>query len=128
MLSRLRHRPIIGGDDQQHQVDASRARYHVVDKTLVTGHIHKAERANSCHGAIREAEIDRDAARLFLGQPIGVDTGQRAHQRSLAVIDVAGGADNHTSGWSAGAGEQKRVRREPPPARLVDQYVEREGR
>ena len=98
VLSRLRHRPVIGGDDQQHEVDASGARYHVVDEALVTGHIHKAERADSCHGAIREAEIDRDAARFFLGQPIGIDTGQRTHQRRLAVIDVAGGADYHMSG------------------------------
>jgi len=67
MLTRLWHRPIVGGNDQQRQVDASCARYHVVDETLVAGHIHKAECADSCHGAIREAEIDRDAARLSSG-------------------------------------------------------------
>ena len=28
-------------------------------------------------------------------QAVGIDAGQRAHQRGLAVIDVAGGADDH---------------------------------
>ena len=82
MLPRLRHGPITGGNDQQHEVDSGRARYHIVDETLVAGQIHTAERADSCRGAIREAEIDRDAG-LFLGQPIGVDTGQREHQAVL---------------------------------------------
>ena len=44
---------------------------------------------------IGEAEVDRDAARLLLLQAVGVDAGQRAHQRGLAVVDVAGGADDH---------------------------------
>ena len=64
--SRLRHRPIIGGDDQQREVYASCARYHVVDETLGTGDINKAERADSCHETIGEAQIDHDTARLFL--------------------------------------------------------------
>jgi len=48
------------------KVYASWARYHVVDETLVTGDINKAERADSCHEAIGEAQIDHDTARLFL--------------------------------------------------------------
>ena len=44
---------------------------------------------------IGKAEIDRDAARFLLLQAIGIDAGQRAHQRGLAVIDMAGGADDH---------------------------------
>ncbi len=36
-----------------------------------------------------EAEIDCDAAHLFLRQAIGVDPSERFDQRSLAVIDVA---------------------------------------
>ena len=45
----------------------------------------------------REAEIDGDAAPLFFGQAIGVDAGERLYERSLAVIDVAGGADDHAA-------------------------------
>ena len=36
----------------------------------------------------REAEIDRDAARLLLFQAIRIGPGQRAHERALAVIDM----------------------------------------
>jgi hypothetical protein len=43
---------------------------------------------------VREAEIDRDAALALLLQPIGVDAGQRLDERRLAVVDVAGGADD----------------------------------
>src|SRR4029453_6491214 len=45
----------------------------------------------------REPEIDRDAARLLLGQPVGVGPGEGFHQRRLAVIDVARGADDDVS-------------------------------
>ena len=41
-----------------------------------------------------EPEIDRDAARLLFLQPIGIDPGQRAHQRALAVVDVPRRADD----------------------------------
>jgi hypothetical protein len=41
-----------------------------------------------------EAEIDRDAARLFLRQPVGVDSGERFDQGGLAVINVTGGREN----------------------------------
>ena len=43
---------------------------------------------------VSEAEIDGDAAALFFFQAIGVDAGERAHQRGLAVIDVPGRADD----------------------------------
>ena len=41
----------------------------------------------------RVAERDRDPARLLLRQPVGVDARQRPHERRLAVVDVAGGAE-----------------------------------
>ena len=44
---------------------------------------------------IGEAEIDGDAARFFLLQPVAIDAGQGFDQRGLAVIDMAGGADDH---------------------------------
>ena len=42
---------------------------------------------------LRVAELDRDPARALLRQAVGVDAGQRADQRGLAVVDVAGGAE-----------------------------------
>ena len=46
---------------------------------------------------VGEAEIDGDAARLLLLQAVGIDAGQRLHQRRLAVVDMARGADDHGS-------------------------------
>ena len=41
----------------------------------------------------RVAELDRDAALALLGQPVGVDAGERADEHGLAVVDVAGGPE-----------------------------------
>ena len=41
-----------------------------------------------------EAEVDGDAAALLLFEAVGVDAGEGLDQRGLAVIDVAGGADD----------------------------------
>ena len=107
MLARLRHHAVVGGDDQQHEIDAGRAGQHVVHEFLVARHVDEAE-----HGAVRrrqigEAEIDGDAARLLLLQPVGIDAGQRPHQRGLAVIDMAGGADDHGAGSGRGAAARR---------------------
>jgi hypothetical protein len=40
-------------------------------------------------------EFDGNAAPLFFRQAVGVDARQRAHQRRLAVVDVACSADDH---------------------------------
>jgi hypothetical protein len=44
-----------------------------------------------------EAEIDRDPARFFFGQPIGVDTSKCFDKRGLPVIDMAGGREDDVS-------------------------------
>ena len=41
-----------------------------------------------------KAEIDGDAAALFFFQTVGINAGQGFDQRGLAVVDVAGGADD----------------------------------
>jgi hypothetical protein len=43
---------------------------------------------------VRESEVNRNAAALFFFQAIGIDAGECFDQRGLAVIDVAGGADD----------------------------------
>ncbi len=95
MLDGLRHYSVIGGDHQKHEIDAGRAGEHVVDEALVTGHVDKAE-----HRAVRQqmigiAEIDGDAAPLLLGKPVGIDAGQGFDEGGLAVVDMAGGTDDH---------------------------------
>ena len=95
MLARLRHDAVVGGDHQQHEIDAGRAGQHVVHELLVPRHVDEAEHRAVRRRQVGEAEIDRDAARLLLLQAVGIDAGERAHQRGLAVVDVAGGADDH---------------------------------
>src|SRR5207253_3414038 len=47
---------------------------------------------------IGEADVDRDAAGLLFGQPVRVDAGQRAYERRLAVVDMAGRPDDDVRG------------------------------
>ncbi len=42
----------------------------------------------------REAQLDGDAALFLLLQAVRVRPGEGLHQRGLAVVDVAGGADD----------------------------------
>ena len=44
---------------------------------------------------VRVAEFDRNAARLFFLQPIGIDARQRAHERRLTVVDMPRRSDDH---------------------------------
>ena len=95
MFARLRHRPVVGGDHQQDEVDAGHAGEHVVDQFFVPRHVDEAEHRAIGKGGVGVAEVEGDAAGLFLGQPIGIHAGERLHQRGLAVVDVACGADQH---------------------------------
>ena len=62
---------------------------------LVSPLVHHASGADPVEAERREAEIDRDATALLPRQAIRVDAGERAHERGLAVIDVARRAENH---------------------------------
>ena len=95
VLASLQHDPVVGGDHQQCEVDAGGAGDHGAHEALVAGHVNEADRAAALQGHVREAEIDGDPARHLLLETIGIDASQRAHQRGLAVIDMAGGADDH---------------------------------
>jgi hypothetical protein len=53
------------------------------------GHVDQAHLQAVAERPRREAQLDGDPAPLLFGQPIGVDAGQRAHERRLAVIDMA---------------------------------------
>ena len=98
VLARLRHHALVGGDDEQHRSMPVAPATIVLHEALVAGHVDDAEPARPI-GQVerREAELDGDAARLLLRQPVGVDAGERPHQRRLAVVDVAGGADDQTA-------------------------------
>jgi hypothetical protein len=107
MLAGLRHDTVVGGDDQKHEIDATGSGQHVVHELLVAWHIDKAEHLAVRRWQIGKAEIDSDAAGLFFLEAIGVDAGERPHQRGLAVIDVTGGADNHRAGSGKGVAARR---------------------
>ena len=98
VFASLRLDPFIGGDDQQHQVDAAHARQHVAHKALVAGDIDEAQANSAAIGGgefeVGKADVDGDAAPLFFFEAVGIDAGQGFHQRRLAVIDMSGGADD----------------------------------
>jgi hypothetical protein len=95
MLARLRHRPVVGGDDQQDEIDADGAGEHVVHEALMAGHVDEAQGLAALDRPIGEADVDGDAARLLFGQTVGVDSRERPHQRRLRMIDVASRTDDH---------------------------------
>ena len=99
VLLGLRHPAVVRRDDEQRHVHRADARNHVLDEILVPRHIDDAERRcpwrrRPGQREVREAEVDGDAARLFLRQPVGIGAGQGADERALAVIDVPGGGDD----------------------------------
>ena len=89
VLARLRHHRLVRRHHQQHGVDAVGTGQHVADEALVAGHVHERGHDVPCELDVGEAEVDRDPAGLLFREPIGVGAGERAHQRALAVVDVA---------------------------------------
>ena len=95
MFARLRHHAVVGRDDEQGEVDAAGTGRHRVNKTFMPGDIDDAEHIPIGERRVGISEFDRDAACLLFLESIGVDAGQCAHQRGLAVIDMACGSDDH---------------------------------
>ncbi len=88
VFPRLRHHRFVGRDDQQDQVDAAHACQHVLDEALVARHVDEGE-VPIPELAVSKPQIDGDAAFSFFLEPIRIGTGQRLHERTLAVVDVA---------------------------------------
>ena len=120
VLVRLRARTFLRVDHEQEEVDAGRAGDHRAHEPLVPGHVDEREAAAVGQLERRVAEVDRDPARLLLGQPVGVLAGERAHEPGLAVVDVAGGADGQRHARTDG----RRLRR-PPSSPSVRQSSRR---
>ena len=95
MLTRLRHDAVIGRDDQQRKIEPAGTRHHGVDEALVPGYVNEAEYFAVRKRHVGVTELDRDAAFLLLFEAVGVHTGQGAHERRLAVVDVTCGANDH---------------------------------
>jgi hypothetical protein len=107
VLLGLRHDALVGGDDEKGHVDPRGTGEHVLDEPFVTGDIHHAGLEVYAQGERREAQIDRDAAPLFFLPAIGVHAREGLHQRGLAVVDMAGGADYEAAGVTHARRSQK---------------------
>jgi hypothetical protein len=87
--------PALGGShDEQAGVDRSHSRQHVLDEPNVAGHVDERQLGPRRQPRRGEAQIDREAALAFLGQPVGVGPGQRLDEGGLAVVDVTSGGEN----------------------------------
>ena len=93
MLAGLRHHRLVRGDDENDEVDAADAGQHVLDESLMARNVDERQmQALDCR--MGETEIDGDASRLFLLEPVRIGAGQRLHERALAVVDVARRSDD----------------------------------
>ncbi|MNY70904.1 hypothetical protein D3C86_2091290 [compost metagenome] len=63
----------------------------------MAGHIDDAQHIAIGQGRIGIAQRNGNAARLLFLEAVGFDAGERAHQRGLAMVDMAGGTDDHAA-------------------------------
>ena len=75
-------------------VDTVGAGQHVPDETFMPRNVHDPAVHVTGQAEMGEAQVDRNAALLFLLQPVGVGPGEKLDERGLAVVDVTGGADD----------------------------------
>jgi hypothetical protein len=94
MLFGLRHDAVVGGDGKQNEVDAVSAGEHIFDKSLMSGHVDDARGSAIRQVEVGETQVDGDAALFFFFEPVGVLAREGFDQAGLAVIDMAGGADD----------------------------------
>jgi hypothetical protein len=88
VLVRLRPGAFVRVDHEQEEVDPGRSRDHRPHEPLVAGNVDQREPGSFAELEGRVPERDRDAALLFLGQPVGVLARERPHEPRLAVVDV----------------------------------------
>src|SRR5208337_3035271 len=93
VFASLRLDGLVGRDYQQHQVDAADSRQHVAHEAFVAGNVHETNADRFARRAVEievgKADVDGDAAPLFLLQAVGIGAGESANQRALAVVNVA---------------------------------------
>ena len=95
VLAGLGHDAIVGRHHQQGQIQAAGAGQHVVHEALVAGYVDEAGEAAVAQVGIDIAQVDGDATRLLFAAAVTGDPGEGLDQRGLAMVDVAGGADDH---------------------------------
>jgi hypothetical protein len=114
VLAGLGHDALVRGDDEDGQVDPAGAGGHRLHEALVARDVDHSGHRSVRQGEVGEPELERDAPPLLLRKAVGVDPGERLDQRRLAVVDVAGGADDHArdrARGDAGSGSGARSKR-----------------
>src|SRR6266705_2986621 len=98
MLAGLRLDTLVGGNDQQNQVNPAHPSQHVADEALVAGDIYKPESqpfaVRPRQFEMRESQVNRYSSPLFFFQAVGVNPGQGLDQRGFSVINVPSGAND----------------------------------
>src|SRR5580765_5116193 len=97
MLTRLQHHALIRRNHEQSQIDSARSNEHAANEVLVTGDVDDADRSNTLQLQGSEAEVYGDASAFLFGKAVGVDACQSLDQRSLSVIDVPSGPNDHAA-------------------------------
>ena len=93
VLLGLRLPALVGGHDEQRRAaPGPRPASMLRMNRSWPGHVDEPDLASARQLAPRVAEVDREAAALLLGPPVGVDAGEPHDQRRLAVVDVPGRA------------------------------------
>src|ERR1043165_4084333 len=130
MLFGLRHPSVIGGDNQQCEIDRTDARDHVLHEILVSRHINKADVVcdllpitHTRHLKMRKTQIDRDSARFFFRQAIRISSSERFDKRTFPVIDVTRRRQNEIELHYASASRNTRARSSSCRGKIVRRSI-----
>ncbi len=100
---------------EAHHGRRRQARERVADEAPVARHVHERHLAARGQRGPREAQVDGEPATLLLFPAVRLHPRQRADQRALAVVDVAGRRDDvrrrRRAGQRVGAGHHARAGR-----------------
>ena len=101
VLHRLRHEALVRRHDKDRKIDAARAGEHILDEFFMSRHIDDARLRAVVKVEVGKAQLDRNAALLFLDQPVGVNARERLDKKRLSVVYMARGADDNVFHLSA---------------------------
>ena len=94
MLLRLGHHAFVRSHDEHHQVESAGPRHHRAHEAFVTRHVDHGDAGAVGQLEGGEAQLDRDAPGLLLGQAVEVAAREGVDEGGLAVVDMAGGAED----------------------------------
>ena len=94
VLDGLGHDAIVRSDHQQGHVDTSRTRDHLAHEPFMARQVDYAHEAAVGQPQLREAQGNGDAALLFLGESVGIRSGQGEDERRFTMIDMPGSTEH----------------------------------